>query len=241
MLIAQVKNNEIVDIKSVSTISEAMKNDGWQEVEMPDTTRPSGYIAEYSLSGDSVVCTFAEAPDNRMIEVENKSAVIIALVESDTIAQIRNVVLKDSVLTERMVSDGWKIVSFPNNETVPPAGFETEYIVTAGNPFAEFVQIADLRTRAEVEESLRMQFRQDIIWTDDAKAFYDKHKIAYPTSEDYHAWYSAVNAYWAESWSEREANKVSIDAATDEEVKQMVFSPEHINSIEDLKYPVKQF
>jgi hypothetical protein len=77
-------------------------------------------------------------------------------------------------------------------------------------------------------ENLKQQYLEDVLWTDDAKIFYDKFKLAFPNSTSQDAWFADVMNYWAESQNERISNKVALsNANTIEAVLAIIYSPNH--------------
>ena len=70
---------------------------------------------------------------------------------------------------------------------------------------------------AHTEDALKNVYLADALWTDDAKMMYDKWKLANPSDETKDSWWSDVLAFWDEARTEREANKTSLAAATDQD------------------------
>lgn len=78
------------------------------------------------------------------------------------------------------------------------------------------------------DSELKTIYMNDILWTDDAKVFYDKLKLTSPNNTDYDAWYADVLAYWAEAQAERVANKAAVAAAeTIANINAIVYNPTH--------------
>lgn len=79
--------------------------------------------------------------------------------------------------------------------------------------------------------ALKREYMEDVLWTDNAKVFYDKWKDRYPSNTDHDTWFEDVMTYWKEARTERDANKTSVDDAIDEAgVDAVTFTPTHVKS-----------
>jgi hypothetical protein len=85
------------------------------------------------------------------------------------------------------------------------------------------------------DEKLKSAYMADILWTDDAKMFYDKFKIEHPGDTSKDAWFADVMTYWHEGRTERDANKTALENATTiAQVEAITYNPTHVKSKEEI-------
>ena len=170
---------------------------------------------------------------------------LIVKLENDQIVDHNNIVEEDSGGFPQFLTDeGWIECEEP---TIPQLAEyqelgDIQYIYDSqtntatatyqiqGKDYSEWGTYKDF-----VKSKLKGQYMDDVVWTDNAKIFYDKFKALNPSNTDFDTWWNEVITYWNEARTERSANKQSVDSATtDEELATLSYSPTHAKTKEQI-------
>ena len=161
----------------------------------------------------------------------------------NTKLETNNIVLDGNVLPNFLISQGWKRV---NRTTVTLDQYETK--ITEFTENEDTIEIREVKSdilfeeaKQQKNEELSQAFREDIIWTEEEKEFYEKYKSLNPEDTSYDSWYQRVLAYWNEAYTEKSANNESLESAsTVSDLRAIQYSPTHTESFDILKTPIQE-